>query len=326
MSGEVCLSRRHARKIRQHWQSCDVNNTLGMKKILKIVGCISWQNDFSETTLPQSLWQIWQELSSLSSCSIRLQWVPGHSFLPRNDTADELARRGALLVPCAIPCSLSPLISRIHSCFFSDWRRTVSSKFFDTQVPTISTEELVLRRYACCVLSRLRCNGHSLLFSSYLCRIGRIENPSCSACGHSSHSAPTSHSALSSYGLFTLLTLWRLSVSLQLLVQTLGSCQASGALWSSTMSPSLGRGRVTNNNSKARKASRNEFVEKGGMPDRVESFREINSRKGHSRARHRFVKPIRNGLRKIKYWIESKWPARKPAWRGENGIRLQKEE
>ena len=39
--------------------------------------------------LPQTLWQIWQEQSSLSSCSIRLQWVP--------DAADKLARRGALL-------------------------------------------------------------------------------------------------------------------------------------------------------------------------------------------------------------------------------------
>ena len=35
------------------------------------------------------------------------------------------------------------------------------------------------------VSSRLRCNGHSLLLGSYLYRIGRIKNPSCSACGHS---------------------------------------------------------------------------------------------------------------------------------------------
>ena len=99
--------------------------------------------------------------------------------------SDELARRGALLAPCAIPCSLSPLISRIHSCFFSDRRRTASSKFFDIQVPSISTEELALPRDTHRVFFRLRCNGHNLLLSSYLFRIGRIENPSCSACGHS---------------------------------------------------------------------------------------------------------------------------------------------
>ena len=69
--------------------------------------------------------------------------------------------------------------------------RTVSSKFFDTQVHSISTEELVLPRHARCVLSRLRCNGHSFLLGSYLSRIGRIENLSCSACGHSSQD--TSH-------------------------------------------------------------------------------------------------------------------------------------
>ena len=79
---------------------------------------------------------------------------------------------------------VSPLISRIRSSLFSDWRRIVLSKFFDTQVPSISTEELVLPLHARCVLSRLRCNGHSLLLGSYFPRIGRIENPSCSDCGH----------------------------------------------------------------------------------------------------------------------------------------------
>ena len=137
---------------------------------------------------------------------------------PRTHAADELARRGALLVPSAIPC-LFPLIFRIHSSLFSDWRRAVSSKFFDTPVSSFSTEELVLPRHARCVLSRLRSNGHSLLLSSYLSRIGRIENPFCSACyrtlvlGHL-----LSHSALSSYGLFAPLVLWR----------TLGLCTTSG--------------------------------------------------------------------------------------------------
>ena len=61
-----------------------------------------------------------------------------------NDAADELPRRGAVLVPSAIPCSLSPLISRIQSCLFLDRRRSVSSKFLNTQAPSISTEELVV--------------------------------------------------------------------------------------------------------------------------------------------------------------------------------------
>ena len=66
---------------------------------------------------------------------------------------------------------------------------TVSSKLFDTQAPSIFTEELVLPRHARCVLSDLRCNGHSILLSTYLSRIGRIENPLCSACGHLSQHA-----------------------------------------------------------------------------------------------------------------------------------------
>ena len=49
----------------------------------------------------------------------------------------------------------------------------------------------MLSCHACCVLSRVSCNGDSLLLSSYLFRIGRIENPSCSACGNSSQN--TSH-------------------------------------------------------------------------------------------------------------------------------------
>ena len=140
--------------------------------------------------LSQTLWQIWQELSSLSSCSIRLQWVPRHSFLLGNNMVDELVRQGVLLASSAIPCSLSPLISRIHSSLLSDWRHTVLSKFFDTQVSSISTEELVLPCHAHCVLSHLCCNGHSLL-SSYISRIGRVENPSSSTCGNSSQD--TSH-------------------------------------------------------------------------------------------------------------------------------------
>ena len=146
-------------------------------------------------------------------------------------------------MPSVIPCSLSSLISRIHSYLFSGWRRTVSSKFFDTQVSSFSTEELVLPHHAHFVLSRHRSNQHSLLLSSYLCRIGRSKTlpaaPVDTVPGHLS-----SHSALSRYGIFAALALCRLSLSIRFLFQALGSCPASKAPWSSTMPPSLGRGPV----------------------------------------------------------------------------------
>ena len=73
--------------------------------------------------------------------------------------------------------------------------------------------------------------------------------------------------------------------------------------------------------SKARReASRNEFMEKGGMPDRVERFREINSRQDRPRARPGFVKPIRNGLRKVQNLIKCR-PSR-----AETGLRGEKME
>ena len=175
--------------------------------------------------LPQSLCQ---QLSSFS-CTIRLQGIPGNSLLSRNNAADELARLGALFLPSVIPCSLSLILSSL----FSDWRRTVSSKFFDKQVPSVTTEELVLP-HARCVLSRLRCNGHSLLLGSYLFRIDRIENPFCSACGHSSQD--TSHLTLHCPATDSLRrSLFGDSRSLRSLVQALGSCPPSGAPWSSAL-------------------------------------------------------------------------------------------
>ena len=59
------------------------------------------------------------------------------------------------------------------------------------RVPRFLPRNLCFLRDARCVLFRLRCNRHSLLLSSHLSGTGRIENLSCSTCGHLSQD--TSH-------------------------------------------------------------------------------------------------------------------------------------
>ena len=89
----------------------------------------------------------------------------------------------------------------------------------------------------------------------------------------------------------------------------------------------ISKERLSSTSKARRKASRNEFVEKGGMPDRVKSFREINSEQDRPIARPGFVKPIRNGLRKVQNWIKCRPSRAETGLAGrKNGIRFQKEE
>ena len=80
--------------------------------------------------------------------------------------------------------------------------------------------------------------------------------------------------------------------------------------------------------SKARReANRNEFMEKGEMPHRVESFREIDSIEDRPRAMLGFVKPIPNELKKVQNLIKSRPSRAEIGLTGrENGIRFQKED
>ena len=84
-SAEACAILHALCWSRQHQQVCHFSSLLLLSDSCSVLATLSSPSSF---LLYQTLWQIWQELSSLSSCSIRLQWVPGHSFLPGNDTAD----------------------------------------------------------------------------------------------------------------------------------------------------------------------------------------------------------------------------------------------
>ena len=152
-------------------------------------------------------------------------------------------------MPSAILCGLPPLVSGIHSSLFSDWRRTVSFRFFNIQVTSISSEELCsLSRSLCALSSLLRWTQSTvelLSLQDWQNRESLMQRLPKSVPGHLS-----SHSALSSFRLFAPLALWRLSVFLRPLFQALESCPASGAPWSSAISPSLGRGWIATTTTK----------------------------------------------------------------------------
>ena len=135
----------------------------------------------------------------------------------------------------------------------------------------IPVSNFPLFRHTRCAFSRLRCNGHNLLLSSHLSRIGKIENPSCSACGHSSQdtSADTrlrtplwilvpgdlcgySSKDTSAYTRPRTLALWRLSVSLRPLVQPWGVARLLG-LHGLLPCPHPSEGSGNNNNNFPRK-------------------------------------------------------------------------
>jgi len=131
---------------------------------------------------PKSFWDIWDLSDSLSSSvALSFQWVPGHAGLRGNERADSLAKTGATLPFTHVSCPLTPTIAKIRHTRYFLWRRNLSHNSY--LISSVSSEELALPRLICSELSRLRCHGHSLLLSSYLCRL-KWKNSSCSACGH----------------------------------------------------------------------------------------------------------------------------------------------
>ena len=79
-SAEACAILHSLYWSRQHQQVCHFLSFLLLSGSRSILATLSFPPSF---LLSQTFWQIWQELSSLSSCSIRLQWVRGYSFLSR---------------------------------------------------------------------------------------------------------------------------------------------------------------------------------------------------------------------------------------------------
>ena len=109
--GEACAILHALCWSRQHQQVCHFSSLLLLSDSRSVLSSIF-------PLISNSVADLAGCLSSLSSCSIRLQWVPRHWFFPGNDMADDLPYGERYLRP---PQSLvvSLLLSLVFTLVFS---------------------------------------------------------------------------------------------------------------------------------------------------------------------------------------------------------------
>ena len=186
-----------------------------------------------------NLWQIWQELCSLS-CSIRLQWVLEHTILPGNDAADELARRGALPRPL-LSLVVSLLLSLVSTLVYSRTEGVLSHRnSLNHKFPRYLQRNL----YSLVMLavSSLVYAATDTAFFWVLISLGLAESRILPA----SPVDTRPRTPLISWCSVQLRNLCAARSFRSLCLSTTsgagtGSCPASGAQWSSAMPPSIGR-------------------------------------------------------------------------------------
>ena len=135
--------------------------------------------------LLQTLCHICQELSSLSSFTVILQWVPALSYLEGTTRL--------ISWPCWVRYSYL-----LQSLLGSRFLPLVSTLLFSRTRNVLSHLNSLTHTFPRCPLknlcslvtiaqSSLHCNGHNLLLNSCFSKIDRIVNPSCTVCGHPTH-------------------------------------------------------------------------------------------------------------------------------------------
>ena len=215
---------------RQHQQFCHFSSVFFLSDFRSVLATLSSTLSF---LLSQSLWQIWQELFSLivlSDCNES----PDTRF--SHGTTRLISWPDGERFSCPLQVYVvSFLLFVVSTLIFSRTGGVLSHKLsFTHRFPRFAPRNLCSLVTLAVFSLVFAAMDTAYLLGFYLSRIGRIENLSCSACRHS-YQNPSSHSPLLRYGLFVLLALWRLTVSLRPLVQALGCCPASGAPWSCTI-------------------------------------------------------------------------------------------
>ena len=168
-SAEVCAILQALQWSRQHQQVCHFSSLLLLSDSSSVLATLSPPQSF--------LWQVWR------NCLLSPPVLLDYSGSPNTRFSRGTTRLMSWPDGERYSCPQQSLVVSLVSTLLCSRTGGVLSH----QNSSIHRFPRFPRgAYARCVLSRLRCNGYSLLLSSYLSRIGRVENSSCSACGHPS--------------------------------------------------------------------------------------------------------------------------------------------
>lgn len=125
--------------------------------------------------------QIAQTLSSID-IDVVLCWIPSHSNIPKNDQADNFAKKSLLMSPIPnIPVPLTDLKNSLKSSFHDYWDQVPFCDKLKSMQPSIQSLNIpnTLSRKDQVILTRVR-SGHSLLTHAHL--LNKQPIPTCDTC------------------------------------------------------------------------------------------------------------------------------------------------
>ena len=164
-------------------EACDIVIFTDSESALQALGDVHSSDDVNIQHLSKKL----DKLLTSFDINVTLQWIPGHSDIPGNETADLLAKAGTQKEHPEKSCSISTTTQILKNNFREEWLNrwttgtTGRAMYAEMSKPNQSDPINNLNRQDQCIIFQFR-TGHCKL-NQHLNRINPQHPPMCRNCG-----------------------------------------------------------------------------------------------------------------------------------------------